>query len=217
MAVAAKSMKPDIEIIGVQVAGYAPVAAALAGQPAPTIDADTLADGIAVRTLGDLTFPLIQQYVDKVVVVSEEATERAIGLYLEIEKTVVEGAGAVPVAALLEHRELFAGKNVGVVLSDGNINVRVLASLLMRSMVRTERISTLRMRIGDLPGQLAPIVGVIASEGANIIEIDHRRLFDPISARSTNIDIVIETRDGRHRDIVVEMLRSAGQEVDIVS
>jgi len=217
MAIAAKGIKPEIEVVGVQVASYAAVAAALRNEPAPVGGVETVADGIAVTALGELTFPLIKEYVDDVLVVSEEATEQAISLFLEIEKTVAEGAGAVPLAALLEHRERFAGRRVGLVLSGGNIDVRILASVLMRGMVRTGRISTLRLEIGDLPGQLAPIVNTLAEVGANIVEIDHRRLFDPISARTTTVDVVIETRDPSHREAVVDALEALGQRVEVLS
>jgi threonine dehydratase len=126
MAVAARDLQPMIELVGVQIEAYATVAATLAGREPPAAEVDTLADGIAVKSLGELTFPIIEKLVDDVLVVSEEATERAISLYLEIEKTVAEGAGAVPLAALIEHRQRFAGRKVGVVLSGGNIDVRVL-------------------------------------------------------------------------------------------
>ncbi len=217
MAVAAKAVKPSIEVIGVQIDSYGSVAAALRGQPAPQASPDTLADGIAVKSLGELTYPLIEEFVDDVVVVSEDSVERAIALFLEIEKTVAEGAGAVPLAAMLEDADRFAGRKVGLVLSGGNIDVRVLASVLMHGMVRTERISTLRLEIGDLPGQLAPIVAALAEVGANIVEIDHRRLFDPISARSAKIDIVVETRDATHRRGVVARLEALGHRVEVLS
>lgn len=216
MAIASKAISPDVEVVGVQIESYAPVAAAFHGRPPPAVGGDTIADGIAVKGLGELTFPIIEELVDDVVVVSEDRTEQAISLYLEIEKTVAEGAGAVPLAALLDHRERFAGRRVGLVLSGGNIDSRVLASVLMRAMVRTERISTLRMEIGDLPGQLAPIVNAVADAGANIVEIDHRRLFDPISARRAKVDLVIETRDGVHRDAVIDALETLGHRVEIL-
>ena len=217
VAVAATALRPGIEVVGVEVNGFDAASALLHGGPQPVGGVDTLADGIAVTTLGELTRPMIERYVDDVVVVSEEGVERAIALFLEIEKTVAEGAGAVGLAALLEHGDRFAGKRVGVVLTGGNIDVRVLASVLMRGMVRTDRISTLRLEVRDLPGQLAPIVSALAEAGANIIEIDHRRLFDPISARSTNVEVVIETRDAGHREAVVATLEAMGHRVDVLS
>lgn len=217
IAVAARTLRPSVEIIGVEIDSYAAVAAALAGDADPPGGFDTLADGIAVKTPGDVTLPLIRRYVDDVVVVSEDGTERAITLLLELEKTVAEGAGAVTLAALLEHGDRFAGKEVGLVLSGGNIDIRVLASVLMRGLGRTGRMSTLRLEVGDLPGQLAPIVTTLADGGANIIDVDHRRLFDPISARRTMIDIVIETQSRDHRDGVVASLRDLGFTVTLAS
>ncbi len=214
MAVAATAIRPGIELVGVEVHGFDAASAALGGRPPPPGGVDTLADGIAVTGLGELTRPVIERHVDDVLVVSEESVERAIALFLEIEKTVAEGAGAVGLAALLEHGDRFAGRRVGLVLTGGNIDVRVLASVLMRGMVRTDRISSLRLEVRDLPGQLAPIVSALAESGANIIEIDHRRLFDPISARSTNVDVVIETRDAGHRAAVVATLEAMGHRVD---
>ncbi|MGF1599476.1 MAG: threonine ammonia-lyase [Acidimicrobiales bacterium] len=216
MAVAARALHPSIRIVGVEIAAYPTVAEALAGRTPPAPTGGTLADGIAVSALGELTFPLIRDLVDDVVVVSESSTERAIALYLEIEKTVAEGAGAVSLAAVLDHGDRVGGSKVGVVLSGGNIDMRVLASVLMQRLVNTGRISTIRMRIDDRPGQLAPVVDTIADTGANVIEIDHRRLFDPISARSTNIDVVVETRDAHHRAVLIEALAAVVSKVDVI-
>jgi threonine dehydratase len=214
VAVAAKFTRPTVEVIGVQVERYDMVAARLEGRPEPPARGDTLADGIAVKSPGEWTMPIIDKLIDDVVVVSEAATERAIGLLLEIEKTVVEGAGAVSLAAIMQHRELFVDKKVGLVLSGGNIDSRVLASVLMRGLVHSGRMATLRVNVQDLPGQLAPVVNAIASAGANIIEVDHRRLFDPISARSTNIDIVVEVRGPGHRDATVAAVEALGLQVE---
>lgn len=216
IALVARALRPDIEIVGVQVEAYAPVAATFGHRSASGPSSDTLADGIAVKEPGRLTMRMIAELVDDVVIVSEAATERAIALYLEIEKTVAEGAGAVGLAAVLEDRDRFAGRRVGLVLSGGNIDTRVLASVLMRSLVRTHRISTLRVAIGDVPGQLAPVVTAVADAGANIIEVDHRRFFDPISARTTTVELVIETRDGRHRDEVLAAIRALGAPVELI-
>lgn len=210
IAIAARAINPDIRLIGVQSAGYASVQARRTGAEQPVGGADTLADGIAVKQLGELTWPIIDALVDDVVVVSEAAIEHAVAMYLQIEKTVAEGAGAAALAAVVEHPQHFVGRNVGLVLCGGNIDTRVLASVLMRELVRTDRVSTLRIRVNDLPGQLAPLVSVVAELGANIIEVDHRRLFDPISARSTNIDLVVETRDATHRDELVAALAERG-------
>ena len=217
IAIAGKSVRPELEIIGVQAAAYPGAAAVLAGRTLPVRDSsETLADGIAVKEPGKLTMPIIEKLVDDVVVVSEESIERAIALYLEIEKTVAEGAGAASLAALLDDPGRFQGRKVGLILSGGNIDVRVLASVLMRGLVRTDRVSILRMKVSDVPGRLAPIVDVIADSGANIIDVDHRRLFDAISARAANIDIVIETRDSKHRADVIDALTAIGQDVELI-
>ncbi|MEL7157143.1 MAG: threonine ammonia-lyase [Actinomycetota bacterium] len=216
MAVAARAIRPDIELIGVQVAAFPYAVARFHGRAIEAEATETLADGIAVKGPGELTSPIIERLVDDMVVVSEEDTERAIALFLEIEKTVAEGAGAVPLAAVLADTDRFAGRRVGLVLSGGNIDTRVLASVLLRGLVRTERVSVLRVRVSDLPGQLAPIVDAIAAGGANIIEIEHRRTFDAISARSANIDVVIETRDMAHRDRIIGSLAGLGLQVDLI-
>ncbi|MEM8924541.1 MAG: threonine ammonia-lyase [Actinomycetota bacterium] len=217
MAVAAKSLRPDVEVIGVQVAAYPEAVSRFHRRPIGAEATQTLADGIAVKAPGQLTMPLIERLVDDMVVVSEEDTERAIALYAEIEKTVAEGAGAVPLAAVLADPDRFADRRVGLVLSGGNIDSRVLASVLLRGLVRTERVSVVRVRVADLPGQLAPIVDAIAERGANIIEIEHRRTFDAVSARSANIDVTMETRDVAHRDEVMAAVRALGQSVELLS
>lgn len=216
MAVAAKAIRPDIEIIGVQVAAHPYAVARFHGRSIEAEVTETLADGIAVKQPGKLTMALIEELVDDLVVVSEAATERAIALFVEIEKTVSEGAGAVPLAAVLADRDRFADRNVGLVLSGGNIDTRLLASVLMRGLVRTERVSTVRVKVSDLPGQLAPIVDAIAASGANIIEIEHRRTFDAISARSAIIDVMVETRDAAHRDDVIAALAPISRQVELL-
>lgn len=216
VSTAIKARRPETEVVGVQVEACGPVAARFGHHQPADSAGDTLADGIAVKYPGTLTVPIIDQRVDDVVLVTEEEVERAIALYLEIEKTVAEGAGAVSLAAVLADPDRFAGRRVGLVLSGGNIDSRVLASVLMRGLARTERISTLRVEIGDVPGQLAPVVAAVADAGANIIEVDHRRLFDPITARTTNVDLVIETRDGQHRAEVMAAVKALGRNVDLV-
>jgi threonine dehydratase len=216
MATWIKAHRPDVEIVGVQTDTYPGMLRALAGEELAPSRADTIADGIAVKQPGKLTVPIVRALVDDVIAVPEHTIERAVSLYLEIEKTVAEGAGAAGLAALLHHPDRWRGKRVALVLSGGNIDTRVLASLLMREMAHSGRITTLRVAVSDTPGQLAPLVGVIAAAGANIVELEHRRLFDPISARATNIDIVVETRDHRHVERVVASLTEAGFAVTIV-
>lgn len=172
-----------------------------------------MADGIAVKNPGSLTVPIVCDLVTDVLVVAETTIERSVALFLEVEKTVAEGAAAAALAALIDHGDTFAGKRVGVVLSGGNIDTRSLTSVLMGELIHTGRINVLRIAIPDLPGQLAPIITTIAAAGGNVIEIEHRRIFDPISARATNVDVVIETRDGAHAAAVVAALEAQGHRV----
>lgn len=216
IAAYARAVRPDIELVGVQSEVYPGMIAALAGQELAPPRAETLADGIAVKTPGRLTVPMVRDLADEVLAVSEAAIEQAVSLYLEIEKTVVEGAGAVGLAAVLEDPERWRGKRVGLILSGGNIDTRVLASVLMRELVHSGRITTVRISLPDLPGSLAPVLSTVAAAGANVIEIDHRRLFDPISARATNVDVVIETRDRLHTATVLAALQQAGYQAEIL-
>ncbi len=216
IAAYARAVRPDIELVGVQSEVYPGMIAALAGHEITPPRAETLADGIAVKTPGRLTVPLVRDLADEVLAVPEAAIERAVSLCLEIEKTVVEGAGAVGLAAVLEDPERWRGRRVGLILSGGNIDTRVLASVLMRELVHSGRITTVRISLPDLPGSLAPVLSTVASGGANVIEIDHRRLFDPISARATNVDVVIETRDRLHTATVLATLQQAGYQAEIL-
>lgn len=213
MATYIRAVRPDVAVYGVQTEAYPGMVEALRGRTVEPGHVNTLADGIAVKRPGKLTVPIVSELVEDVLLVPEASVERAVALLIEVEKTVAEGAGAVPLAALLHHTDRFAGRHVGLVLSGGNIDTRVLASVLMRELVTTGRISTLRISLADLPGQLAPVVAIVADSGANIIEIDHRRLFDPISARATNVDLVVETRDGAHAKALVADLEAAGYDV----
>lgn len=212
-----RAERPDIELVGVQSEVYPGMIAALEGRELEPPRAETLADGIAVKTPGRLTVPMVRDLADEVLAVPEAAIERAVSLYLEIEKTVVEGAGAVGLAAVLEDPERWRGKRVGLILSGGNIDTRVLASVLMRELVHSGRITTVRISLPDLPGSLAPVLSTVAAGGANVIEIDHRRLFDPISARATNVDVVIETRDRLHTATVLAALQQAGYQAEILA
>ena len=208
-----KAHRPEVEIVGIQSETYPGMLAALAGDELAPSRADTIADGIAVKQPGSLTVPIVRELVDDVIAVPETTIERSISLFLEIEKTVAEGAGAVGLAALLEHPDRWRGKRVALVLTGGNIDTRVLASVLLREMAHSGRITSLRIAVSDTPGQLAPLVTAIASAGANVVEIEHRRLFDPISARATNIDVMLETRDARHADRVVAAIEAKGYRV----
>ena len=215
VATIAKQRNPTIEIVGVQSETYPAVAAALAGEHFDGGGVDTVADGIAVKLPGQLTLPIVRALVDEVLVVSEDAMERAIDLYIEIEKTVAEGAGAASLAAVLEHPDRFAGKRIGLILSGGNIDSRLLASVLMRGLARDGRINRVVVHVDDLPGRLARVATLIGNAGGNVFEVTHRRTFDHISARSTNIEFVIETRDEPHLDEIVGCLRDDGYEVEL--
>lgn len=204
---------PDLAVYGVQSEVYPGMVAALEGRTLEPGAHTTLADGIAVKRPGTHTVPIIRDLVDDVLLVSEDTIERAVAMFLEIEKTVAEGAAAAALAALLDHADLFRDRRVGLILSGGNIDTRVLASVLMRELVHSGRISVLRIVLADLPGQLAPVLSTIAAAGANVIEIEHRRIFDPISARATNVDVVVETRDAGHARDVVTALEAQGHQV----
>ncbi len=208
-----KAHRPNVEVVGIQSETYPGMLAALAGDELAPSKADTIADGIAVKQPGSLTVPIVRELVDDVIAVPETTIERSISLFLEIEKTVAEGAGAAGLAALLEYPDRWRDKRVALVLTGGNIDTRVLASVLLREMAHSGRITSLRIAVSDTPGQLAPLVAAIASAGANVVEIEHRRLFDPISARATNIDVMLETRDARHADRVVDAIEAKGYRV----
>lgn len=208
MAVAAKAIKPQIRIIGVEVAGYQSLHSRLTGVTGPEGGPGgrtTIAEGIAVRQVGDLPYALLKDRIDEVIVVGEDEIERAIALLAEIEKTVVEGAGAAGLAAVLAHPEKFAGRKTGLVLCGGNIDTRLLAGVLLRQLVRDGRIVRLDLDIADRPGVLADVAARIAAAGGNIIEVEHQRLFNADSAKSAHLTLVVEARDRAHG----ETLRAA--------
>lgn len=214
IATAVKAQRPSVEIVGVQSETYPSMIDALAGRTFSGSRVDTLADGIAVKTPGELTVPIVDALVDDVLAVPEALIEDAIHYYIEIEKTVSEGAGAVSLAALLAEPERFAAKRVAIILSGGNIDTRLLASVLMRGLVHSGRLTSMRIPVDDLPGRLAGITALVGAAGANIIEVEHRRLFDPVSARSTGINLIVETRDRRHADDLFDQIRAAGYDVE---
>jgi threonine dehydratase len=174
----------------------------------------TLAEGIAVPWPGDVTGPILKALVDDVVTVSEDDIESAINLLLEIEKVVAEGAGATGIAALLAHRERFAGKRVGVILTGGNIDPRLLASVIMRGLIRDGRLSRLHIDLPDVPGALGQLSTLLGQAGANIVEIHHQRLFVDVSAKSAHVEITIEALDHHHASRVIAALREAGYVVE---
>jgi threonine dehydratase len=215
MSVAARALNPNIEIIGVQAELYPSMAAKLKGFEA-ICDGDSLAEGIAVKYPGDLTYQIVKALVHDILLVSETDLESAVSLLITIEKTVAEGAGAAGLAAMLARPERFRGKNVGLVVCGGNIDTRLLAGVLVRELAREGRIARLRVRMKDRPGQLLQVAQVFADMGANIIDVSHQRIFTKIPAKGTYADIEVETRDRRHLDRLIEALRDKGFDVRLV-
>ena len=209
MALAAKALKPGIEVIGVQTQRFASMYCAMKGTTAQ-FGATTIADGIAVKSPGRLTAPMVREWVSDILLVDEGDIEQAVVLLLEIEKTVVEGAGAVGLASVLACRERFAGRNVGLVLSGGNIDPLMLADLIERGMVRTGRLTRLTVDLRDLPGALAKVTACLAEQNANIEEIFHQRAFTNLPVQAVEVDFVLETRDREHVQQVIEALAAAG-------
>jgi threonine dehydratase len=214
-AVAACGLKPDMKIIGVETEYYSAMRQLLADQPV-AVGGDTIAEGIAVRDIGKTPLAIARALVDRVLAVDEVAIERAICLFLEVEKTVAEGAGAAGLAALLAHPQYFTGRKVGLVLCGGNIDTRLLASVLLRGLVRDGRIVRLRLMIGDLPGQLARVAGLIGKAGGNIVEVQHQRLFGGVVAKATELDVTVETRDRDHVRELVAALAGEGFKVRVL-
>jgi len=212
MAAAAKALKPDIDLIGVEAALYPSMYNLIKGTELP-VRGDTLAEGIAVANPGPIAAGIIQRLVDDIVLVSETDIERATFALLMIEKTVVEGAGAVGLAAVMADRERWRGRKAGLVLTGGNIDPRLLASVLTRELAREGRLSRLTIDIPDRPGELSRVSAVLGQAGANIVEVYHQRVFTDLPARGTELNLVIETRDRSHLDAVLARLEAAGYRV----
>jgi threonine dehydratase len=196
-------------MIGVQASMFSGMHNALRGAPPPAGGA-SIAEGMAVKEPGLLTRRMVEALVDDIVLVDEEHLERAITLYADVEKTIAEGAGAAGLAALLAHPSRFAGRKVGLVLCGGNIDTRLLASVLTRALVRDNRITNIRVIGDDRPGLLSLVSQVIGDAGANIIEVAHNRIALDVPAKNTKFDILIETRDSQHTQEVMEALAQAG-------
>jgi threonine dehydratase len=212
ISVAAKAVKPEVEILGVQVASYPSMRQALRGEPV-TIGDETIAEGIAVKNVGKLTYQIVKELVDDVVLVEDWEVEQAVALFLSIEKTVSEGAGAVGLAAVLADPERFRGKRVGLVLSGGNIDSRLLASVIMRQLVHEGRIISLKVGISDRPGALGKIASLVGEAGGNIIEAMHQRLFTSANIKAAELELTIECRSAQHADKVVASLEENGFKV----
>jgi len=209
MAVAARAINPDIELIGVQTRAFPGMLAAIRNEAMP-FGTQTIAEGIAVRNVGRLTQDIIGRLVDDILLIDEADIEHAISLLVSIEKTVVEGAGAAGLAAVLAHPQRFRGRKVGLVLCGGNIDTRLLGIVLQRQLVREHRLITLRFESADQPGALARIAGLIGEAGGNIIEVTHHRLFLDVPVKAADLDFTIETRDATHTESLLAALREAG-------
>ena len=214
IAVAAKTLKPGIEIIGVQAALYPSMYNLIKGQHL-AMRGDTLAEGIAVKAPGRITSEIVRALVDDVVLVSEPEIEQALSLLITIEKTVTEGAGAAGLAAVLANQQRFRGRSLGLVLSGGNIDTRLLSGVLTRQLAREGRLSQLRFDIVDRPGQLANVVAVLSRTGANIVEVSHQRIFTDLPAKAVVLEVVIETKDRAHLSSIIDSLRAADIDVDV--
>ena len=209
IAIAAKAIRPEIEIVGVEAAMYPSVRAALSGGPAAT-GGHTLAEGIAVKSPGVLTLEIVREHVDDILLVDEPALEAAVVTMMETAKVMAEGAGAAPLAALDAMNERFAGRRVGLIVSGANIDSRLLASLLMRGLARAGQLARLRILVPDEPGHLARVASEISGTGANIVEVYHQRMFHDIPAKETELDVVVETRDADHIRELLEKLAESG-------
>jgi threonine dehydratase len=214
MAVAAKTLKPGIEVIGVQAALYPSMYNVIKGQQLP-MRGDTLAEGIAVKAPGRITSQIVGALVDDIVLVTEQQIEQALSLLITIEKTVTEGAGAAGLAAILADEARFRGRTVGLVLSGGNIDTRLLSGVLTRQLAREGRLSQLRFDIVDRPGQLATVVALLSKSGANIVEVSHQRIFTDLPAKAVVLEVVIETRDRSHLEATIASLRAANVDVEV--
>ena len=209
MATAAKAIRPDIDIVGVEAAMYPSFTARVRGFR-PNIGGQTIAEGIAVKTVGELTYAIARPLVSDVLLVEESDFERAVALFVNVEKTVAEGAGAAGLASLLAYPERFRGRKVGLTLCGGNIDTRLLASVLTRELIRERRMVSFRIVGDDRPGLLANVSSVIGGAGGNIIEVAHNRLSLDVPAKGAEFDIMVETRDASHTEDIVAALRERG-------
>ena len=216
VATAVKSLKPEISVVGVEPRFYPSMSAALDGREAHC-DGFTIAEGIAVKTVGDKCLKIVESLVDDVMLVEESHLERAIALFATVEKTIAEGAGAAGLAALLAHPDRFIGRRVGLILCGGNIDTRLLASVLTRSLVREQRLVSVRIVGSDQPGFLADVGKIIGDAGANIIEVAHNRLALDVPAKGAEFDLLVETRDAIHTNDILEALRAGGYPPRVIS
>ncbi len=208
-AVAAKAIKPGIELIGVEADLYPSFFNAVNGQDRP-IGGATLAEGIAVKTVGQMTLPIVSKLVSDIVLVGEDLIERAVNAYACLQHSLAEGAGAAGLAAMLKEPERYAGRKVGLVLCGGNIDTRLLAAIMVRELEREDRIVAFRLTSSDRPGLLGKIASLLGNEGANILEVSHGRLFLDVPAKGVSLDVTVETRGEAHSRAIEDMLAKNG-------
>jgi threonine dehydratase len=207
IATAAKAINPEIEIVGAESALYPSMWNAIHGKTQVPGGA-TLAEGIAVKNVGSLTLPIVRALVSHIVLVDEQHIERAVNAYLTLQKAMAEGAGAAGLAAMLAEPARFKGRRVGLVLCGGNIDPRILASVMVRELERDNRIVSFRLTIADRPGLLGQIATTLGRLGANILEVDHRRLFLDVPAKGARLDVTVETRDAAHAEEILAVLKA---------
>jgi threonine dehydratase len=208
-AVAAKAIKPGIEIVGAECALYPSMYAAITGERL-TCGGPTLAEGIAVANVGKLALPIVRDLVSGIVLVDESYLEQAVDAFVVAQKTVAEGAGAAGLAAMLAEPERFRGRKVGLILAGGNIDPRILASIMVRELERSGRVVAYRLTIPDRPGVLGLVASRLGELGANILDVDHRRLFLDVPAKGARLDITLEIRDRVHADEIFAALAADG-------
>jgi threonine dehydratase len=216
IAIAVKALNPAVEMLGVEAELYPSMHDALSDN-APTSGGQTIAEGIAVKSPGKMTRAIIERLVGNILLASEDNLERAIQLLVEVQKLVAEGAGGAGLAAMLQHPRRFTGRRVGIVICGGNIDVRMLAQVLMRGLVKDGRVATLRIEISDSPGVLADLARIIGDAGGNIIEIYHQRMFYDLPVKRADVDAMIETRNEGHVREIIEKLTASGMPTRLLS
>lgn len=214
--VATSGVVSDVEVVGAQAAAYPSMHQAFRGEP-PRGSGATIADGIAVKEPGDLTTPILKDHMKDIVVVSEAGIEHAVQLFVEAQRLIAEGSGAVPLAAMLAEPDRYKGRKVGLIVSGGNIDSRLLSSVLMRGLVRDGRLAKLRISLIDMPGALATVAGIIGGKGGNIVDVLHQRLFRDVPVKEADVDIAIETIDADHVREIMAALDEKGFETRLLS
>lgn len=207
--IAAAAHNPALEVVGVQADAYPSMYQAFKGEP-PHGRGATIADGIAVKEPGEITTPILKAHMNGVAVVTEADIERAVQVFVDVQRLIVEGSGAVPLALMLAERERFKGRKVGLMVSGGNIDSRLLSSVLMRGLVRDGRLAKLRISLIDMPGALAAVAGIIGDKGGNIVDVLHQRMFRDVPVKEADVDIAIETIDADHVREIMAALEAAG-------